>query len=69
VKATLVINAAYASAGRIQKVPWSDMVGIHHYVDYAAAQRQLFSELGGWGYATEQVEVDENFRFEGLADD
>lgn len=69
VKATLLIDAAYASAGRIQKVPWSDMVGIHHYVDYAAAQRKLFSELGGWGYATEQVEVDEHFRFDGLEDD
>ena len=69
VKATLLINGAYVSAGRIQKVPWADMTGINWLIDYAAAQRKLFSELGGWDYATEAVEIDENFRFDGLEDD
>lgn len=66
VKATLLINAAYASAGKIRKVPWSEMTGIHHLVDYAAAQRKLFSELMRWEFDAEVVEIDENFRFEGF---
>jgi len=69
VKATLLIDGAYASAGQIKKVPWTDMVGINWLIDYAAAQRGLFSELGGWGYATEAADIDEGFRFDGLADD
>jgi len=44
VKATLLINAAYASAGEIRKIPWSQVTGIHHLVDYAASQRKLFSD-------------------------
>jgi len=66
VKATLLINAAYASAGEIRKVPWSEMTGIHHLVDYAAAQRKLFSELTKWDFDSQAVELDESFRFEGL---
>lgn len=66
VKATLLINAAYASAGEILKVPWSEMTGINHLVDYAAAQRRLFSELTRWQFDSEAVELDESFRFEGL---
>jgi len=66
VKATLVINAAYASAGEIRKVPWCEMTGIHSLVDYAAAQRKLFSELSSWDFASEAVEVDESFKFEGF---
>ena len=69
VKATLLINAAYASAGEIRKVPWIEMAGIHHMVDFAAAQRKLFSELPSWDFASQAVDLDESFRFEGLGDD
>lgn len=69
VKATLLIDGAYASAGKIQKVPWTDMTGINWLIDYAAAQRKLFSELLGWPYASEAVEITESFRFDGLSDD
>ncbi len=69
VKATLLIDGAYASAGKIQKVPWSDMTGINWLVDYCAEQRKLFSEILDWPYRSEAVEITEDFRFDGLADD
>jgi len=69
VKATLLIDGAYASAGQIRKVPWTDMAGINWLIDYAAEQRKLFSELLGWPYSTDAVEITEDFRFEGLADE
>ncbi len=69
VKATLLIDGAYASAGHIQKVPWNDMMGINSLMDYCASQRKLFSEVLDWPYATNAVEITEDFRFDGLADD
>ncbi len=66
VKATLLINGAYASAGQIRKVPWADMAGINGLIDYAAEQRRLFSELPGWPYSSDAVTIDENFAFEGF---
>ncbi|MGC9320405.1 MAG: Gfo/Idh/MocA family protein [Armatimonadota bacterium] len=68
-KATLLIDGAYASAGQIRKVPWSEMAGVNWLIDYAADQRKLFSELLGWPYSTDAVQITEDFRFEGLADD
>jgi hypothetical protein len=69
VKATLLIDGAYASAGRIQKVPWTEMKGINWLMDYCAEQRRLFSEVLDWPYNTDAVEITEDFRFDGLADD
>jgi len=69
VKATLLIDAAYISAGQITKIPWAEVAGIQHLMDFAAEQRRLFSEVAGWTAGSEAVEVDESFKFEGLADD
>ena len=69
VKATLLIDGAYASADRIQQVPWAEMAGINGLVDYCAAQRKLFSEVLGWPFSTDAVEITEDFRFDGLSDD
>ncbi|MFO8080125.1 MAG: Gfo/Idh/MocA family oxidoreductase [Armatimonadota bacterium] len=69
VKATLLIDGAYASAGRIQQVPWTEMAGINWLMDYCAEQRKLFSEVLDWPYATDAVEITEDFRFDGLEDD
>lgn len=69
VKATLLIDGAYASAGKIQQVPWAEMNGINWLIDYCAEQRRLFSEVLDWPYATEAVEITEDFRFDGLEDD
>jgi len=69
VKATLLIDGAYASADRVQQVPWGEMTGINWLIDYCAAQRKLFSEVLGWPYSTDAVEITEDFRFDGLSDD
>lgn len=69
VKATLLIDGAYVSAGRINRIPWTEVTGIQHLMEFAAAQRKLFSEVAGWTVGSESVEIDESFRFEGLADD
>ena len=69
VNATLLINGAYASADRIKQVPWAEMKGINSLIDYCATQRKLFSEVLGWPYSTDAVEITEQFRFDGLSDD
>jgi len=69
VRATLLIDGAYASAGRIRKIPWAQVKGIQHLLDFAAEQRKLLSDLGDWGFDSEAVETDEKFKFEGLEDD
>lgn len=71
VKATMAINGAYASAGRIPKVSWEEMGDIRSLIDAAAEKRSLLSEMPGvsWISAGEVVELEEFMRFSGLEDD
>jgi len=61
VRATLLIDGAYASAGQIRKIPWTQVKGIQHLLNFAAEQRKLLSELAGWDLRGEAVETDESF--------
>ncbi len=65
-KATLAINGAYTSAGRIEKIGWNAMDDIKSFIDEAAAQRKLFSEMGAaWAYAGRKIDMTGYRSFDG----
>ncbi len=72
VKATILVNAAYVSAGRIPKVSWEQVGDAAQLIDRAAASGAMFSELPeaqAWAAQGEVVEVADLERFDGLEDD
>ena len=65
-KATLAINGAYTSAGRIQRIGWEAMVDITEFVNRAAAERKLFSEMGApWAYEGHKIDMATYDSFDG----
>jgi predicted dehydrogenase len=71
VKAPLVINGAYVSAGSIPKLGWDQMAGLRELMDQAAEERKMLAEMPGvpWGQLGEVVEAEAFSTFTGLADD
>lgn len=71
-KATVTVNAAYLSAGRIRKLSAEQAGDVAALIDAAAAQGVLFSELPGgpkWAIAGQVVETADVTSFDGLEDD
>ncbi len=65
-KATLAINGAYLSAGRIKRIGWEAMEDITGFINRAAAQQKLFSEMGaGWAYEGARIDMTGYDSFEG----
>jgi len=65
-KATLAINGAYTSAGRIQRIGWEAMVDITEFVNRAAAERKLFSEMGApWAYEGHKIDMETYDSYDG----
>lgn len=57
-KATLAINGAYTSAGRIKKIGWEAVSDIYALMDEASAQRKLFSEMGAdWAFEGHSIDM------------
>ncbi|MBC7286941.1 MAG: Gfo/Idh/MocA family oxidoreductase [Armatimonadetes bacterium] len=72
VKSTIAANAAYVSAGRIEKLGWEEVTGLADLLRRAAAERKLLSELADaprWARPGEVVDVSSLHSFDGLADD
>ncbi|MCX7599510.1 MAG: Gfo/Idh/MocA family oxidoreductase [Armatimonadetes bacterium] len=71
-KATITVNAAYLSAGRIRKLSAEQAGDVGALIDAAAARGALFSELPTapkWTVAGEIVETADVTSFDGLEDD
>jgi len=71
-KATITVNAAYLSAGRIRKLTAEEAGDVAALVDAAASQGALFSELTPaprWAAAGEAIETADVTSFDGLQDD
>lgn len=65
-KATLAINGAYTSAGRIKKIGWEAVSDIRALMDEASAQRKLFSEMGAdWAFEGHRIEMRDYREFTG----
>lgn len=65
-KATLAINGAYTSAGRIQRIGWEAMADITRFVNRAAEERKLFSEMGApWAYEGRKIDMEGYDSFDG----
>jgi predicted dehydrogenase len=71
-KATITVNAAYVSAGRIPRIPRDDGTDIAELVNAAAAKRLMFSEVADapkWTKPGDVVDVADFTSFDGLEDD
>ena len=65
-KATLAVNAAYSSAGRIQRITWDDAAEIGDLIDTASDQRKLFSEMNiPWAYQGNKIDLTNYTEFQG----
>lgn len=65
-KATLAINGAYTSAGRIKKIGWEAVSDIRALMDEASAQRKLFSEMGAdWAFQGQMIDMRDYREFTG----
>lgn len=64
-KATLAVNAAYASAGRIKRLQWEDIPDVAGLIETAAAGRKLFSEMGlPWAQNGRRIELPADWTFD-----
>ena len=64
--ATHFINCAYASAGDVHRAPWEAVRNLRSFMDSAADERRLFSEMPEWPRAGKRVEAAEVTSFAGL---
>ena len=65
-KATLAINGAYTSAGRIKRIGWEAVSDIRALMDEASEQRLLFSEMGAdWAFEGQMIDMRDYREFTG----
>jgi hypothetical protein len=65
-QATHFINCAYVSAGDAHRVAWEAVKNLRSFIDSAADERRLFSEMPEWPRAGRRVEAAEVTSFEGV---
>jgi predicted dehydrogenase len=64
-KATLAVDAAYASAGQVTRLQWDNVADIGALIDTAAEGRQLFSEMDiPWARAGQAIDLPSDWSFD-----